>query len=94
MDLSVLLRHLCDKHGATNVLVEGGAGLFGAFFQQGLMDEVVVFVAPAVMGDDEAVPAVRGLRCGSLAAAKRLSLRDCRRLGDDVLLRYRVRRGA
>jgi diaminohydroxyphosphoribosylaminopyrimidine deaminase/5-amino-6-(5-phosphoribosylamino)uracil reductase len=90
MDLTPLLRHLAQAHDATNVLVEGGGRLFGALLDQGLIDQVLAFVAPKVIGDGKAPAAVSGLTCRRVAAARRLELRSVRRLGPDVLLDYRV----
>ncbi|MCA9253911.1 MAG: dihydrofolate reductase family protein, partial [Phycisphaerales bacterium] len=36
----------------TNVLLEGGGALIGAFFDRGLVDESHVFTAPIVLGGD------------------------------------------
>ncbi|HNO76647.1 MAG TPA: bifunctional diaminohydroxyphosphoribosylaminopyrimidine deaminase/5-amino-6-(5-phosphoribosylamino)uracil reductase RibD [Phycisphaerae bacterium] len=45
------LSHLA-KCGMTNVLLEGGGALIGAFFDRGLVDESHVFTAPIVLGGD------------------------------------------
>lgn len=90
MDLRPLWRRLAEQYGATNLLVEGGAGVFGSVFDQKLVDQALVFVAPKVVGDWEAPSAVAGLVCGDIADARRLSLRGVERIEDDVLLDYRV----
>ena len=38
------------KQGGTNVLLEGGARVFGGFFEAGLVDQVECYVAPKVLG--------------------------------------------
>jgi diaminohydroxyphosphoribosylaminopyrimidine deaminase/5-amino-6-(5-phosphoribosylamino)uracil reductase len=38
------------KQGGTNVLLEGGARIFGGFFEAGLVDQVECYVAPKVLG--------------------------------------------
>ena len=91
LDLESLMRELACVHNATNVLVEGGASLHGSLLGQGLVDQVLAFVAPLLMGDDKALPAVRGLGCATVAEAATLSLRGVERIGDDVLLDYRMR---
>ena len=83
------LRQLADR-GATNVLIEGGATLAGALLRQGLVDRLVVFVAPKIVGDAAAVPAVRGLDCPTMDAARALELVDVETLDGDVLLDYRL----
>ncbi len=88
-DLGEGLRKLAAE-GVANVLVEGGATLTGALFAAGLVDQVLVYVAPKVVGDAAAVPAVRGLECATMGEALSLTLVDVRRVGGDVALDYRV----
>ncbi len=85
LDLDAALAAL-GRRGLRRVLVEGGAGVHGALLDAGLADEVSVFVAPVLMGDDAAVPLARGRALPHLADA--LRLRDVRitRLGMDVLV--------
>ena len=93
LDLEPLLRHLAEAHNATNVLVEGGAGLVGSMFEQGLVDQVLVFVAPKLLGDERATPAVTGQLRDRIDESTMLDLRDVQRIEDDVLLDYRVNKG-
>ena len=90
LDLRPLFKHLADTYAATNVLVEGGSKLFGAVLEQRLVDQVLAFVAPNLMGDATAVPAVQGLTCQVVDQTQRLLLQTVKRFGDDVMLDYRV----
>jgi diaminohydroxyphosphoribosylaminopyrimidine deaminase/5-amino-6-(5-phosphoribosylamino)uracil reductase len=90
LELEPLLRHLADAHNATNVLVEGGAALIGSMVAQGLVDQVLAFVAPKLLGDERATPALTGLSRDSIDESTKLKLIDIRRIDDDVLLDYRV----
>lgn len=92
LEIEPLLRHLADAHNATNVLVEGGAALIGSMLDQGLIDQVLTFVAPKIMGDERATPAVTGQLRDTIDQSMVLTLRDVRRIEDDVLLDYRVKR--
>lgn len=49
VDLSVFLTRLA-KNGALHLLVEGGAGVHGAFLEAGLVDELMLFMAPRLFG--------------------------------------------
>jgi diaminohydroxyphosphoribosylaminopyrimidine deaminase/5-amino-6-(5-phosphoribosylamino)uracil reductase len=88
-----LLRYLVDQYDATNVLVEAGAGLLGRLFASDLVDEAMVFIAPKLLGDDEAVPVARGRSLERLSDASQFRLGRVRQLGDDVMLRYFRQRG-
>lgn len=92
LDLAHAMRYLVETHDATNVLVEGGAGTHGAFFEQGLVDEVWAFIAPRLVGDGQHLPPLRSPRqpLARMDQATRLELRTTRRLDDDLFLRYRV----
>jgi len=87
--LAPLLRYLVKQHGATNVLVEGGATLLGTLADQKLIDEARLFIAPKLAGDAAALQAVRGTRAvQKMKAATPLQLRQTQRIGDDMLLYY------
>ena len=90
IDLRPLLAHLTSAHGATNVLVEGGATLFGTLFAQDLVDQALVFVAPKLMGDEHGLSAVTGLQADLIKNVQAMSLMGSRRVGDDVMLDYQV----
>jgi len=49
--LETLLKKLAQKN-INEILVEAGPGLNGALLEQGLIDELIVYMAPDVMGDD------------------------------------------
>lgn len=85
LDLAALLRELRQRHDATNVLVEAGAGLVGALLDADLVDELLVFVAPRMLRDTRAMPPALG-KHAALADADRFSLRAARRCGDDAML--------
>ena len=53
--LTPLLKHLVDKHNATNVIVEGGATTFRHFFEQQLVNELWVITSPATSKVDSFV---------------------------------------
>lgn len=89
LDLGHLMGTLACEHDAATVMVESGPGLMGSLHRQGLIDEHWVFTAPMLLGDPEAMPAVRSGPVATLAEARRLSLTGIRRFGDDALLIYR-----
>lgn len=92
VDLSELLRLLGDR-GVAHLLVEGGPELVGAFFRQGLVDEVLLFLAPRVLGNIRARDWITGLDIASLEEALELEWIEARRAGRDLVLRARPRDG-
>ncbi|QIK68513.1 bifunctional diaminohydroxyphosphoribosylaminopyrimidine deaminase/5-amino-6-(5-phosphoribosylamino)uracil reductase RibD [Nocardioides sp. HDW12B] len=86
---------LADLHarGRHHVFLEGGPQLAGAFLEAGLVDEVVAYVAPVLLGGG--THTVEGLDVPTLTAAHRLDVVDVAVLGDgpdrDVRLRMRPR---
>lgn len=67
------------------VLLEGGPTLAGAFLRAGLVDEVIAYLAPALLGSG--TQAVSGLDISTLTAALRLDLDDVTILGPDIRVR-------
>jgi diaminohydroxyphosphoribosylaminopyrimidine deaminase/5-amino-6-(5-phosphoribosylamino)uracil reductase len=82
-----VMRALSDR---TAVLVEGGPTLAGAFLRAGLLDRVVGYVAPALLGAGPA--ALQDAGVGTIDDAVRLHLTDVTRLGEDVRLTLTPRR--
>jgi len=72
--------------GVQSLLVEGGAGVAGAFFDAGLWDRVVAFVAPRVAGGRAALPPLGGAGFERLAEAGRLARLAVARRGEDLEL--------
>jgi diaminohydroxyphosphoribosylaminopyrimidine deaminase/5-amino-6-(5-phosphoribosylamino)uracil reductase len=88
VNIAALLRDLYLR-GRRHVLVEGGPRLAASFLDAELVDEVLIYLAPLILGAGRV--AVDGGRIATLAQAHRLELIDSRRLGPDLALRYRVR---
>jgi len=74
----------------TNVLVEGGAGVLGAFFDARAIDEVHAFVAPTLIGGEDAPSPMAGTGVGCISEALRVAEWQCEQIGDDLLIHGRV----
>jgi len=74
----------------TNVLVEGGGDVLGSFFDAKLVDEVLAFVGPKIVGGGGRSP-VLGDGVAKLTNAAWLELVGSRRFGSTVLFHARVR---
>ena len=85
VDLPELLRVL-GKRGITSVLVEGGGTLMGSLFDQALVDKVVSFVAPTIVGGSSAPSPVGGQGVETIGEARQLQRVKVMRLGADVAI--------
>jgi diaminohydroxyphosphoribosylaminopyrimidine deaminase/5-amino-6-(5-phosphoribosylamino)uracil reductase len=75
----------------TSLLVEGGAGLAGSFVDAGEVDELRLFVAPILLGGADARPVAGGKGKTRIADAERaLDVRH-ETVGDDLLIRARMK---
>lgn len=84
LDLVALMMVLGQRQ-INSVWVEAGATLAGALIQAGLVDELIVYVAPKLLGNDaRGLCQLAGLT--QLADAPVFAFRDIRQVGDDVRL--------
>jgi len=90
IDLSAALGLLGDR-GLTRLLVEGGGRLAAALLRVDLVDRLVWFHAPLLLGSD-GIPAVDRLDRGVLAAMPRFQRLATELVGEDVMTMFRARR--
>lgn len=83
-DLTDLLATLVRDHQCYDVLVEAGAGVAGSFLSQQLVDELIVYQAPCLLGD-QARPMVN-FNPISLAQQLRFDIYNYEKLGSDLKL--------
>ncbi|MGB2246324.1 MAG: bifunctional diaminohydroxyphosphoribosylaminopyrimidine deaminase/5-amino-6-(5-phosphoribosylamino)uracil reductase RibD [Alcanivorax sediminis] len=84
IDLQQLLKEL-NRRECNEVLVECGATLAGAFVREGLFDELVVYMAPALLGSS-ARPLLGLPQLASMSEKVSLRWQDVRMVGDDLRL--------
>jgi diaminohydroxyphosphoribosylaminopyrimidine deaminase / 5-amino-6-(5-phosphoribosylamino)uracil reductase len=89
LDLRELLHTLAAELGVATVLVEAGAGLCGSLMDEDLIDELVVYIAPLLLGDESAKPVAIGRVAETLSSGRRFALWRAKRVGDDMELTYR-----
>lgn len=85
VDLARLMVEL-GARGMMSVVVEGGATLHGALFEQRLVDKVVAFVAPVIIGGDGAPGPVAGGGAEAVAGALRLGAVEYTELDGDIMV--------
>jgi diaminohydroxyphosphoribosylaminopyrimidine deaminase/5-amino-6-(5-phosphoribosylamino)uracil reductase len=76
-----VIRVLAER---TDVLVEGGPTLAGAFLRAGVVHRILAYVAPILLGGP--VTAVDDVGVASIASALRWHYDDVQRIGPDLLL--------
>ena len=86
-DLDAVLRLLATR-GINEVQVEAGATLAGAFLAAGLVDELLLYIAPVLLGE-RARPLFDGLHIDAMAERLRLRTVDSRSIGGDLRLLLR-----
>ena len=88
IDLHALMVELA-KHNINHIWVEAGAGLAGGLLQAGLVDELILYQAPKLMGSDS-----RGLMdlngLVSMTQVPELSISDVRMVGGDIRITSRI----
>ncbi len=85
VNLVALLRELASR-GINEVQVEAGATLCGALLQQGLVDELLIYQAPVLLGGDARSP-FAAPRLDNMANRVHLKWLDTRQIGCDLRLR-------
>lgn len=83
--LGALMEALGQRE-VTSLLVEGGGTLLEALFQARLVDKVLAFIAPLIIGGREAPTAVAGGGFTNLEHAPRLTDMGVEWVGDDLLI--------
>ena len=82
--LDQLLKQLVQSHQIYDVMVEAGATLSTAFLQEKLVDEMISYVAPTLLG--QSARAMFNAEFSQMAEQLRFKLMDVTQLGDDVRL--------
>ncbi len=90
LDLVHVLEQLWRVHGVSTLLVEAGPRVLGSLLGAGLIDEAVVHLAPAVMGDELARPVAVGRDVQTLDETRRFELVRGRAVNGDMELWYRA----
>jgi diaminohydroxyphosphoribosylaminopyrimidine deaminase/5-amino-6-(5-phosphoribosylamino)uracil reductase len=85
IDLNILM----DRLGVmkiTSLLIEGGSRLMGSAFKSSVIDKVVFFYAPKVLGGNDGYPVCAGSGAGSMAKCIPITSLSVHRFEDDVMI--------
>jgi diaminohydroxyphosphoribosylaminopyrimidine deaminase/5-amino-6-(5-phosphoribosylamino)uracil reductase len=89
VDLAAMMRMLAERD-VLELHVEAGSKLNGALLEAGLVDEILLYVAPAVLFDPARGVFERSSPLESLGSRVDLAFRDVRQIGDDLRIVARV----
>lgn len=87
LDLGAVLAQLAQR-GVNEVQTEAGATLSGALLEQGLLDELLLYVAPCILGE-KGLPLLAGFDLASMSERHDFAWIDQRRVGPDLRLLLR-----
>lgn len=85
VDLQTVLESLAAEYQCNDVLIEAGPTLCGAFLQSKLVDELVVYIAPKLLGSD-AKPLLDLVGITQMSAAPEFQIVETQQLDNDVKL--------
>jgi len=83
VDLQYVLNSLATDFACNEILVEAGPTLSGAFLDEGLVDELIIYMAPKIFGAD-ARPLFGSTGLQSLAEARQFTIKDVMEVGEDL----------
>jgi len=87
LDLTAVLTHLAERE-INEIQVEAGATLAGALLRENVVDEVLLYIAPVLLGE-HARALFSGLDIHTMAQRFQLELIETLSLGEDIRLRLR-----
>jgi riboflavin-specific deaminase-like protein len=90
VDLAWMLQQLRTDYGVRSIACEGGATLFRALLEKGLVDQLNLTIAPCLFGGANA-PTLTGLSREFLPHTVRCSLAEMRTVGEECFLTYRIK---
>lgn len=85
VDLQWLWKELA-KREIVSILLEGGARTIGSALKQGLVDKMHIYMAPRILGDQNALSAVVGVNTVDINKSIRLKDLIFRKIGEDILI--------
>jgi len=85
LDLNWLMEKLGEME-ITSLLIEGGASLNAHALEDGIVDKIIFFVAPIIIGGRESFPAIGGKTFRRLEEAYRIKDIRIKRIGQDFLI--------
>ncbi|MFL6514191.1 MAG: RibD family protein [Chthoniobacterales bacterium] len=92
VDLPEMMHRLRTEYRVRTVACEGGAALFRALLEDGLVDQLNLTIVPYLFGGSEA-PTLTGLEKTFLPKSVTCTLKNMQVIGDECFLTYRIKQG-
>jgi diaminohydroxyphosphoribosylaminopyrimidine deaminase / 5-amino-6-(5-phosphoribosylamino)uracil reductase len=90
LNLASVIEALQDDFGVASIMVEAGARVAGSFLRAGLVDKIVWFRAPIIIGGD-GLPVFAALAVEDLSQALVFDCLSINKCGSDVVETYAVK---
>ena len=85
LDLQALMKELA-KMEIMSIMVEGGSSLSAHCLEEGIVDKVMFFIAPKIIGGKNSYPAIGGSGVKTLSEAYKIRDMRARHIGEDILI--------
>lgn len=82
LDIKLALSKLLNDYQIGHILLEGGSKLFSSFYALDLIDELIVYQAPKILG--EGISPFAGVKHLSLSDDNRFGLKEITQIGEDI----------
>ena len=77
---------LLGNWGITSLLIEGGARVIASALAAEIVDKIIFFFAPKILGGDDGVPICKGLGASLMKDCIQVKDIQFQRFGDDVMI--------
>ncbi len=85
IDLDRLMDRL-GTLGITSLLIEGGSSVIASALSAGIVDKIIFFFAPKILGGDDGVPICKGAGAALMSSCIPVKDIHVRQFGDDVMI--------
>ncbi|MDF0726157.1 bifunctional diaminohydroxyphosphoribosylaminopyrimidine deaminase/5-amino-6-(5-phosphoribosylamino)uracil reductase RibD [Cytobacillus sp. S13-E01] len=72
------------ENGITSVFVEGGSQVNGSFVKEKAVDQVIMYIAPKIIGGNDAPSSIGGSGFDKIAEVFQLSIQSVEQIGSDI----------
>lgn len=85
IDLNNAINLLYEK-GIKSILLEAGGTLNKAFLQENLIDELILFIAPKILGDKTGINFIEGFERNTISECNNLKITNVKKLKNDIMV--------